>query len=588
MKKWLIIPFIVALVGLLVPVSMSLAATPPLVPFDTTWDLFVLDAGSSSVLRIDPATKAITVEFSEADITAVTGQASAAFSGEGIAFDAAGNMYFAETLSGSVLKATNGAGLAVLTSAAAMQTATGLAFNDPGGLAMSDDGFLYLNDDTCDCVLRIDTSTGAVSVYVTEAALEALQLGSTVDLNSPIVGAEGGVVYTASDGVPDTIFAIAAGGVPSVLSADPVFSDLDVFMTRHPSGDLIIGDNAAADTVRRVTPAGVVSTYITEAALEALISPLDVDLEGGNAFDISGNTYLAVQSVEFGPAGQVNTPYIFLFDTSVVGSVWLGPTDFSTATGVDADLNSGIAFAPSDVSYPNDPPPPTPTPTPTPPPEGCNFELEPTLVGTNGDDVLVGTNGDDVIDGKGGDDLIKGKGGNDVILGGKGNDDIRGGNGDDCIDGGKNDDLIRGNKGDDTILGGNGDDDIRGNAGADTIDAGNGDDTVRGGKGNDDITGGNGEDDIRGNAGADTIDAGKGNDTVSGGKGNDDITGGKGNDTIAANAGADVIDGGKGNDDIKGGKGNDTLDGAQGNDSLNGQGGFDTCLNGETVTNCEA
>ena len=559
MKKWLIIPFIAALVGLLVPVSMSLAATPPLVTFDTTFDLFVLDNGSSSVLRVDPSTKAITVEFSEAGITAVTGQSPGVFSGEGIAFDAAGNMYCAETVSGSVLKATGGAGLAVLASAAAMQAATGLAFNDPGGLAMSDDGFLYVNDDTCDCVLRIDTSTGAVSVYVAGATLEALQLGSTVDLNSPIVGAEGSVVYIASDGVPDTIFAIAAGGVPSVLSADPVFNDLDVFMTRDPSGDLIIGDNAGADTVRRVTPAGVVSTYITEAVLEALIAGLDVDLEGGIAFDSAGNTYLAVQSVEFGPAGQVNTPYIFLFDTSVVGSVWLGPTDFSTATGVDADLNSGIAFAPSDVSYPTDSYPHSNSAS-----GGLNFDLEPTIVGTNGDDVLVGTNGDDVIDGKGG---------NDVIIGGKGDDEIHGGNGDDCIDGGKDDDDIRGGKGNDTILGGNGDDDIRGNAGVDTIDAGKGDDTVSGGKGADDLKGGNGDDVVKGNAGADTIDAGKGNDTVSGGTKADIIDGGPGADTIAGNSGADVIDGGKGNDDIKGGKGDDTLDGAQGNDSLNGQGG---------------
>lgn len=543
MKKWLIIPFIAAPVGLLVPVSMSLAATPPLVPFDTTFDLFVLDNGSSSVLRVDPSTKAITVEFSEADITAVTGQSPAVFSGEGITFDAAGNMYFAETVSGSALKATDGAGLAVLASAADMQAATGLAFNDPGGLAMSDDGFLYVNDDTCDCVLRIDTSTGAVSVYVTKAALEALQLGSTVDLNSPIVGAEGGVVYIASDGVPDTIFAIAAGGVPSVLSADPVYSDLDVFMTRHPSGDLIIGDNAAADTVRRVTPAGVVSTYITKAALEALIGGLDVDLEGGNAFDSSGNTYLAVQSVEFGPAGQINTPYILLFDTSVVGSVWLGPTDFSTVTGVDADLNSGIAFAPSDVSYPNDPPPPTPTPTPTPPtptptptppPEGCNFELEPTIVGTSGDDVLVGTNGDDVI---------HGKGGNDVILGGKGNDDIRGGSGNDYIEG---------------------------NNGKDEIDGGSGSDTINGG------------------SQADEIEAGPGNDIVDAGSGNDVVYGESGNDVIAAGSGKDYVDAGKGNDQVTGDNGKDTLDGGPGNDTLDGGNGKDTCLNGEVVINCEA
>ena len=52
--------------------------------------------------------------------------------------------------------------------------------------------------------------------------------------------------------------------------------------------------------------------------------------------------------------------------------------------------------------------------------------LQPTLLGTGGNDVLTGTSGDDVIHGLDGDDVINGGGGNDTICGGEGNDTING------------------------------------------------------------------------------------------------------------------------------------------------------------------
>ncbi|TYP84596.1 ExeM/NucH family extracellular endonuclease [Blastococcus xanthinilyticus] len=84
--------------------------------------------------------------------------------------------------------------------------------------------------------------------------------------------------------------------------------------------------------------------------------------------------------------------------------------------------------------------------------------LEPTIVGTDGDDVLRGTNGRDVIMGLGGDDTITGRNGEDVVCGGDGNDVIDGDNGDDTLLGGAGDDTLRGNNGGDTLIGGSGTD----------------------------------------------------------------------------------------------------------------------------------
>ncbi|MCZ2826729.1 MULTISPECIES: ExeM/NucH family extracellular endonuclease [unclassified Modestobacter] len=84
--------------------------------------------------------------------------------------------------------------------------------------------------------------------------------------------------------------------------------------------------------------------------------------------------------------------------------------------------------------------------------------LEPTLVGTEGDDVLRGGNGVDVIMGLGGNDTVTGGNGADVICGGDGDDVLRGGNGDDVLLGGAGDDELRGDNGSDTLIGGPGTD----------------------------------------------------------------------------------------------------------------------------------
>ena len=82
--------------------------------------------------------------------------------------------------------------------------------------------------------------------------------------------------------------------------------------------------------------------------------------------------------------------------------------------------------------------------------------LEPTILGTDGDDALVGTQEDDVIHGLGGKDNIIGLGGNDVICGGDGDDTIFGGDGNDTAIGGKGNDFISLGNGEGKAFGGPG------------------------------------------------------------------------------------------------------------------------------------
>lgn len=122
---------------------------------------------------------------------------------------------------------------------------------------------------------------------------------------------------------------------------------------------------------------------------------------------------------------------------------------------------------------------------------------EPTIIGTEGNDIIDGTPEADVISAKGGDDTINGLGGNDVICGGSGNDTISGGSGADVIFGGYGNDSISGGTGNDEVNGGAGNDSLAGNGGNDKIFGSSGNDTLNGKDGvvnNDSLDGGIGTD----------------------------------------------------------------------------------------------
>lgn len=104
----------------------------------------------------------------------------------------------------------------------------------------------------------------------------------------------------------------------------------------------------------------------------------------------------------------------------------------------------------------------------------------PTIVGTDGNDIIDGTPGADTIIAKGGDDTINGLGGNDLICGGGGNDSISGGSGSDLIFGGHGNDIINGGLGSDMLNGGGGYDSLDGNGGNDTLVGSSGNDTLNG------------------------------------------------------------------------------------------------------------
>jgi Ca2+-binding RTX toxin-like protein len=264
------------------------------------------------------------------------------------------------------------------------------------------------------------------------------------------------------------------------------------------------------------------------------------------------------------------------------------------------------------------------------------FGKKPTIVGTSRADVLEGTRSRDIISGLGGKDTIKGLGGNDTICGFNGADTIIGGSGADLLSGDAGIDSVSGGAGDfDNLWGFSGNDVLNGGGGFDwvlypnapgpvTVDlsagsaTGEGSDRLSGLEGvlgsrfDDVLTGNDANNTFQAEDGNDTIDGGAGVDFVSfarspapvtvdlaagtaTGEGTDTLTGienvfGSGNfgDTLTGDTQDNALFGSGGDDSVSGGDGNDDLDGGNGTDALDGGIGTDTCLNGETIVNCEA
>lgn len=387
----------------------SQAATPPLLPFNNTGDLFALEEHSNSILRFDREDGDANVFIPGSRIEAVTG-GSIAFEDIGLAVDQFGALYFADGTTDSILKATPDGNVRILTIEQAILNVTGATDSDPTGLAIGSDGFLYVNEDRTDAVLRVDPNNGGVAVIATKNDFANAVGHETIDFESNIVAAEGGVIYVASSHENvDVIFRLAPPDYsePTVLVNDPpAFRSLRGYMTRAPNGDLIVADEDL-DTIYRVTPGGAVGVFLSEGQLEA-VSGGEIGLSGGMAFDSAGNFYV----------GDHTGHKILRFNATLnSGTVWVDQDDVEDETNTEGfGIQTGIAFGlgprPELKIYvpgvhrglrPGEAPPtatPTPiataTPTPSPTPEvaGADFyrrrgdiEYDPSYSGTT----LVGT-----------------------------------------------------------------------------------------------------------------------------------------------------------------------------------------------------
>jgi streptogramin lyase len=275
------------------------------VTVDAAGSVYVADFGNHRIRKI--GTQAVQIPLNRAVVTLFAGNGTAAFADgtgtnarfndpRGVAVDLQGNVYIADTTNNRIRKISPLGVVTILAGQAAAGSTDGAGtsatFNGPWAVAVDSAGTVYVTDTGGNRIRKI-TPGGVVTTLA----------GS---------GASG----SSTDGTG----ASATFWTPQGIAVDS-------------AGTVYVADNSR---IRKITPGGVVSTFAGNGIADSTVNGTGTNagLSGVNrvAVDLEGNLYITSQASFFSvrkitPAGVV---------TTLAGGVDNGSTGFSDGTGSNA------------------------------------------------------------------------------------------------------------------------------------------------------------------------------------------------------------------------------------------------------------
>ena len=302
-------------------------AAPKGITMDSGGNLYVSDIDDNTIRKVTQAGVVTTYAGSPVNYGSSDGSGSAAQFTQpgGVALDASGNVYLADSYNNTIRKITPDGEVSTLAGTAgntgnANGTGGMASFNWPTGVVVDSAGNVYLADQYNNLIRKV-TPAGVVSTFAGSGEQgSADDTGTAASFNSPrgLAADSGGNLYVADNG-NNTIRKITSAGVVSTLagnsgnsgSADGTGAEAGFNgpwgVAVDAGGNVYVADSRN-NTIRKVTATGVVTTLAGNGM------PLDSDGTGsaagfsqpcGIAVDDSGNVYVGEGGYGGGGSGHI-------------------------------------------------------------------------------------------------------------------------------------------------------------------------------------------------------------------------------------------------------------------------------------------